>query len=150
MKLRPATLDDVRVLAAAAAAQPLMQRYGTGAEALERGLRQAVDAGDGVVVADDDGPVGFAWYQLTTGLGIGGYLKLIALAPGSEGRGVGGTLLDEVERAVRVEKKHLFLLVSQFNSAAQRFYERRGFERVGQLERLVHPDIDELLYIKRL
>ncbi len=45
---------------------------------------------------------------------------------------------------------HAFLLVSDFNEDAQRFYEREGYLRVGPLPGLVLPDVAELLYWKRL
>ena len=150
MMVRPATDEDVAAMARAAAAQPLMQRYGSTAEGLERHLRGAIEAHDGLLVADDGGVRGFAWFQHHTGFGVGGYLKLIALAPGTEGKGLGAALLDEVEREVAARHKHLFLLVSDFNDGAQRFYERRGYTLVGRLEQLVKPDIDELLYVKRV
>jgi GNAT superfamily N-acetyltransferase len=150
MNVRAATVEDVVAMAGAAAAQPLMKRYGATAESLERLLRVALDNGDGVLVASGDGGRGFAWYQQHSGFELGGYLKLIALAPGSEGKGLGGALLDEVERNVAVQHKHLFLMVSDFNHPAQRFYERKGYSKVGRLPALVRPDIDELLYVKRV
>jgi ribosomal protein S18 acetylase RimI-like enzyme len=152
MKIRPATVEDVQFLAAAAAAQPLLERYHSTAAKLEGGLRRAIEAGDGVIVVEDgDGvPRGSAWFQLDAGLGVAAYLKLITVAPGSEGRGLGSLLLAEVERIATAQGKHLFLLVSDFNVAAQRFYQRKGYVLVGRLERLVSGEIDELLYWKRL
>lgn len=132
--------------------QPLLVRYRSTAEGLQRQLERALSAGDGLLVAErEGGPVGFAWFQLDAGLGLGAYLKLIAVVPGAEWRGTGSALLDEVERAVAAAlRSRLFLLVSDFNEAAQRFYERRGYARAGRLERAVLPDVDELLYWKRL
>ena len=83
-------------------------------------------------------------------LGLGGYLRLIAVVPGRERSGVGTALLAAFERTVAAESRHAFLLVSDFNAEAQRFYERHGYHRVGTLSRFVLPDADELLYWKRL
>jgi ribosomal protein S18 acetylase RimI-like enzyme len=149
--VREARPDDLIRLATAVVAQPLLVRYGATAAGLDRDLTAALGRGEGLLVAEEQGEVvGFAWYQLRAGLGIGAYLKLIATVPGAESRGLGAALLDEVERRVALEQRHLLLLVSDFNADAQRFYERRGYARVGALPRAVLPDVDELVYSKRL
>jgi ribosomal protein S18 acetylase RimI-like enzyme len=134
------------------AKQPLLKRYQRTAAQLEVGLRGAIEAGDGLIVVEEsDGvPLGSAWYQLNAGLGVGAYLKVLTVAQGAQGKGVGSLLLAEVERLVAAKGKHLLLFVSDFNVAAQRFYESKGYVRVGRMERLVFGEIDELLYWKRL
>ena len=149
MIVRPARRDDLAALAPIAT-RPLLQRYAVTPAGLERDLARALDDGDGLLVADDGGPRGFAWFQPRGALGSGGYLKLIAIRPGEESRGLGAALLDGVERAVVAESRHLFLLVSDFNVRAQRFYQAHGYTRAGVLPRLVLADVDELLYWKRL
>src|SRR5690348_6728708 len=79
----------------------------------------------------------------------GGYLRLVALAPGYEGQGHGGALLDEMERRIGAVSRHVFLLVSRWNVAAQRFYQHRGYREVGALPAFVLPDTDELILWKR-
>ncbi|MFT3912972.1 MAG: GNAT family N-acetyltransferase [Anaeromyxobacteraceae bacterium] len=150
--IRPLQAGDVAPLARALAPLPLMQRYGRAEAALARDLEAALARGDGLVTALGPGgvPAGLAWFLPTGTLGMGAYLRLIAVAPGHEGRGVGAALLEAYERAAAVAGKHAFLLVSDFNEGAQRFYERHGWTRSGQLPGLVLPDVTELLYWKRL
>jgi ribosomal protein S18 acetylase RimI-like enzyme len=151
MRVRPATAEDLELIAPQVANQSLLVRYGSTGEGFARGLRKAIERGDGLLVADDEVLLGMAWYQLDAGLGVGAYLKLIALVPGTEGRGIGGVLLDAVEAAAKAEKRrNLLLLVSDFNDRAQRFYERRGYVRSGKVEKAIRDNIDELLYVKRL
>jgi ribosomal protein S18 acetylase RimI-like enzyme len=84
-------------------------------------------------------------------LAIGGYLRLLAVVPGHERAGVGALLLDAFERALAaIGTRHAFLLVSDFNLDAQRFYTRHGYAQMGRLPALVLPDVDELVYWKRL
>src|SRR5688572_21703288 len=137
--VRSARLDDLGPLANAVVLQPLLLRYGSTADGLRRHLEAALAAGEGLLVAGTEGrPIGFAWFQLGAALGLGGYLKLIAPVPGAESRGVGGALLDEVERTVAAAARtRLLLLVSDFNEGAQRFYEHRGYLRAGRLEGVV-------------
>ncbi len=148
--VRPARPDEADALAAAVAGQPLLARYGTTREGLARSLAWAMARGEPVLAAFDGAPLGFAWFLPSGTLALGGYLRLIALAPGAEGRGVGGLLLEAVERAVAVESGHLFLLVTRDNEAARRFYARRGYADVGPLPSLVKPGLDEVLMWKRL
>ncbi len=146
--VRPATAGDLHALARALAPLPLLVRYGQSAERLETGLRAALGRGDGVLVWDDGDPRGLAWYLDRGTFGMGGYLRLLAVAPTVTGGGVGSALLRAYEAGVFAASPHAFLLVSDFNTGAQRFYERHGYARVGVLPRLVLPDVDELIYWK--
>jgi ribosomal protein S18 acetylase RimI-like enzyme len=146
--VRPATAADLPALARALASLPLMLRYGQTVERLESSLAGAMARGEGVLVYDDGGPRGLAWYLPTGTLGVGGYLRLLAVSPDAHGGGIGAKLLDGYEAAVFKSSAHAFLLVSDFNEAAQRFYERHGYQRVGALPGLVLADVSELIYWK--
>ncbi len=72
------------------------------------------------------------------------------MVPGAERRGLGGAVLAAFERAVAEQSRHAFLLISDCNGEAQRFYARHGYTQVSRLPGLVVPDIDELLFWRRL
>jgi ribosomal protein S18 acetylase RimI-like enzyme len=150
--IRAIELADVDRLAHALATLPLMIRYRRGEEALATDLRAAIDRGDDVLVHDlGGGADGLAWFTTSGTFGaLGGYLRLIAVAPGCEGKGVGVALLAAFETAVTARSRHAFLLVSDFNDAAQRFYARHGYSRIGTVPAAVLPGVDELIYWKRL
>jgi ribosomal protein S18 acetylase RimI-like enzyme len=149
--IRAAAAQEAAAIAAAVVGQPLLSRYGTSGEGLAKSLGEAMARGERVVVAEEGGQVvGMAWFLVGGTLGLGGYLRLIALHPGQEGRGVGGELLAEVERAVAQASRHLFLLASDFNDGARRFYAARGYREVGVMEGLVKDGIGEVMYWKRL
>jgi ribosomal protein S18 acetylase RimI-like enzyme len=159
---RPAATDDIerlRDLAQAVATLPLLVRYGVDASRLAAALSGLAAAQSGpqrllVAEAGDGQLVGFARVLLGGDdggqFGRGGYLKLIALRPGHEGRGIGQMLLVAVEQTVAERFPDLFLLTSDFNHGAQRFYARAGYLRVGELPDFVHPGITEVIYWKRL
>jgi ribosomal protein S18 acetylase RimI-like enzyme len=147
--VRPATGADIAPVARAVADLPLFVRYGQSATKLEASLGAALARGDGLLVYDEGGPVGFAWFFPSGTFGVGGYLRLIAVSPGCQTRGAGSALLAGFERAVFAQSGHAFLLVSDFNTGAQRFYERHGYARVGALPGLVLADVAELIYWKR-
>ena len=81
------------------------------------------------LVAEKDGRI--------IGAVIGGYdgrrglVYHLAVEPGERTRGLGGSLMEEVERRLR-EKGCLrvYLLVTNENTAAIRFYEKRGWEEM--------------------
>jgi ribosomal protein S18 acetylase RimI-like enzyme len=147
MTVRDARSDEIDALVAAVAPQPLLVRYEVDAPKLAQSLREAQENGQ-LLVADEEGRAcGFAWFLPTGTFASGGYLRLIALQPGHEGRGLGAALLDEVER--RVAPRALFLLVSHWNQGARRFYASRGYSEVGRLPAFVRADTDEIICFKK-
>ena len=151
MSVRPLRAEEVPALAAELSRLPLMARYGRTADALGRDLRDALGRGEGLLAWDEGGDArGLAWFLRGGTFGLGAYLKLIALAPGAQGAGAGAALLAAFEAEAAGAGRHAFLLVSDFNAGAQRFYERHGWTRVGPLPALVRPDVDEIVYWKRL
>lgn len=150
MSIRPLTLADVAPLSTALAALPLLQRYGRTAEALACDLESRATRSESVLVLDDGQVRGLAWFTTEGTLGGGGYLRLLAVAAPTQRRGVGAQLLGAFEAAVAAQSRHAFLLVSDFNAGAQRFYERHGYGQIGTIPAKVLPDVDELIYWKRL
>ena len=151
MQLRPVAAHEIPALARALAAVPLMVRYGRTPEALEAALAAAHARGERLLAADEGGAIrGLAWFLTQGTLALGGYLRLIAMLEGAEGKGAGAALLAAFEAETAKESRHAFLLVSDFNEGAQRFYERHGYARVGALPGLVLAGVAEVLYWKRL
>ena len=149
--IRPLREADVPALASDLARLPLLVRYRRDATRIARDLAEASARGDGLLVEERDGRVrALAWFQRAGTLGVGGYLRLLAVVPEATGEGVGAALLLAFEAEVARESRHAFLLVSDFNDGAQRFYERHGYARVGAVPGLVLPDVSELVYWKRL
>ncbi|HTP49325.1 MAG TPA: GNAT family N-acetyltransferase [Anaeromyxobacteraceae bacterium] len=149
--IRPLLPGDVARLAAALARLPLLVRYRRDAGRIGEDLRAALDRGDGLLVEDRDGSArGLAWFLRGGTLGVGGYLRLLAVVPEATGEGIGAVLLAAFEAEVAKESRHAFLLVSDFNEGARRFYERHGYAPVGEVPGLVLPDVGERIYWKRL
>src|SRR5579871_5405733 len=123
-----------------AASEPWL-RYGITLDNALALWRRALAAGASVSVAHLEArTAGFAWYIAGGGFGLSGYLKLLGVAAYARGRGVGSALLDHVERrSVADGQRDLILLVSDFNTAAQGFYERHGYRREGRLPDYVVP-----------
>jgi len=151
MSVRPLQSQDVHPLSEALALLPLMQRYNRPASTIAESLASALARGDGLIVFDaGDGAQGLSWFLHSGTFGLGGYLRLMAVSPYALHKGIGSALLTAYEGAVATQSRHTFLLCSDFNIDAQRFYERHGYSQVGRLPSLVVAGVDELIYWKRL
>ena len=81
----------------------------------------------------------------------GPYLQTFGLAPMVQSRGHGTAILSFIEQEARANgDANLWVATSDFNTDAQRFYERFGFKRVAELDGLVRDERTEYLYRKRL
>ena len=149
--IRPMTPDDFAPLAAWMVTVPLWQRYGLTAERAVTNFQNAAQQGEILITADGAEPrCGFAWAIPKGAFGRSAYLRLIGVQPDQSNRGVGAQLLAQVEQQVLPYSGELFLLVSDFNHEAQRFYQRHGYAQVGAIHGYVLPDVVELLFWRRL
>ena len=151
MSVRPFAPGDVDLLAPELARLPLLARYGRDAERIGDDLKAALARGEGLLAWEEEGAArGLAWFLRQGTFGLAGYLRLIAVVGGAQRAGAGAALLGAFEAEVARSSRHAFLLVSDFNEAAQRFYARHGYTRVGAVPGLVLEDVAELVYWKRL
>jgi len=110
------------------------------------GLAQGAD----LRVADVDGvALGFVWILPRGAFHHSDYIRLIGVSERARGRGVGAALMDAAEGDAFAARRDMFLLVSDFNLAAQAFYRHRGYVQIGALADYVTPGNTELLMRKR-
>jgi ribosomal protein S18 acetylase RimI-like enzyme len=147
--IRGLTAADIPALAQLMAGDPLWRRYGVNEESAARRLAGGLAEGATIAVAEDASQVaGFVWYVARGVFARSGYIMLIGVTPANQGRGVGRALMAHAEAAMFAQVADVFLLVSDFNLAAQRFYQRLGYRQVGALADYVVPGVTELLYRK--
>jgi ribosomal-protein-alanine N-acetyltransferase len=77
-----------------------------------------------------------------------GYIHLLCVMPEWRDYGIGALLIKQVEQRVFREHPNVFLCVSSFNRAAQRFYKRMGFKHVGTIADYIVKGHSELLMRK--
>lgn len=151
MRVRPAARADLPGLGRLAVAHEHLARYAAEPARIGSALERGIGRGDVVVVAERVGRVeGFAWWQPSGAFGRSPYLRLLVVAAGATGAGIGGALMDAVEAGAAGLATDLFLLVSADNDGARRFYEARGYEVQGRIEAYVLDDVDEVLLRRRL
>jgi ribosomal protein S18 acetylase RimI-like enzyme len=131
------------------AENPLWQRYGVNSESACRRLSEGQEQNATILVAGPPGePAGFVWYVEKGAFSRSGYVMLIGVDPALQGQKVGEALMDKAESLMFGRSQDVFLLVSDFNERAQRFYRRRGYELVGALPGYILADISELIFRK--
>jgi RimJ/RimL family protein N-acetyltransferase len=81
---------------------------------------------------------------------LDGYVQTLAVRPDARGQGLGAALLTWAELQIQQTSPNVFLCVSSFNTRAQAFYERLGYERVGVLHDLIVEGADEILLRKSI
>jgi len=79
---------------------------------------------------------------------FGPFIELVALFDGFRGKGIGGRIVDWV--CLHHGAANVWVTVSAFNSGAQKFYGKMGFERTAMLEDLIKPGWNEILLRKKL
>jgi ribosomal protein S18 acetylase RimI-like enzyme len=117
------------------------------APALGRYLARLARAGE-VWVARAGGPTPAGVIVASDGFLLGAFISLLAVRPGSSGKGLGKLLVAHVEARVFARRRWLFVSCDASNRAALRFYRRQGFTRVGRLPDLVQKGRVELLLRK--
>jgi ribosomal protein S18 acetylase RimI-like enzyme len=156
MIVRPMQPPETHICARWMAETPLWQRYGVTLASAQRRFELALEQQATIAVAESaepgiehNQPVGFVWYATRGAFERSGYIPLIGVAPGEYSKGVGKALMDYAESQVFQQVGELFLLVSDFNEPAQRFYKRRGYIQVGVLPDYILHGVSELIYMKR-
>jgi ribosomal-protein-alanine N-acetyltransferase len=98
-------------------------------------VARATGAPVGHVVVNMEGP-------------FAGYIQALAVAEEWRGRGIGARLLKFAEERIFCDSPNVFLCVSGFNTRAQQFYARLGYERIGELKDYVIVGESEILMRK--
>ncbi len=148
MNIRFMQPKDVAAIAHWMVDLPLWQRYGVTEASATAQFNDALQGSDLLLVAGESDPVGFAWCLRGGAFGRSDYLRLIGVRADCAGQGIGAALLTEVEN--QSQSRDLFLLTSDFNEGAQRFYRRMGYEQIGAIPGYVVADVTELIFRKRL
>ena len=78
------------------------------------------------------------------------YLHIIAIKEEYRDRGIGKALLDYSEQIALEMADKFFLVVADYNPDAKRFYERNGYQQVGEIPNLYRPGVTEYLMAKDL
>jgi ribosomal protein S18 acetylase RimI-like enzyme len=144
--------DDASAIAHLMSAHPLWQARDSKEQS--GAIARCLDRGEYGLVAellDHDHRTLAGFVIMSDGtFGEHGYIRLIGARRELTGQGIGTRLLWEAERLfVHQGIRRVFLLCTDWNTAAQLFYERHGYVRVGALPDWLEQGVCELIYVKR-
>jgi ribosomal protein S18 acetylase RimI-like enzyme len=124
------------------------------AELIAIGHDEATRSGYRFAVAEEDGVVvGYTCYGRASFSDATWDLYWIAVAPGSQRRGVGSVLLAGAESAAAGEQGWMMLAETGSKSSyepARRFYERNGYAEIARIPDFYGVGDDKVVYAKRL
>ena len=147
--IRSLARKDIADIVRWVAATPLWQRYGVTEAGFAHRLLEGLANGAMIFIAERAGAVlGFVWLVARGAFNRSAYIQLIGVRPEARARGVGRALMEFAE--THVQSRDIFLLVSDFNTDAQKFYARLGYKQVGKLDDYVVEGIAELIFWKRV
>jgi ribosomal protein S18 acetylase RimI-like enzyme len=149
--IQPMASEDIPACVQIITENELWKLYSVTPHSAEQMFISALAGGAKLIVAKLDGQTaGFAWCVLHGAWDRSAYLRLIGVLPAFQRLGIGDCLLQAVEEMAARVVQDIFLLVTDSNTAGQRFYLRSGYSQVGAIPDYVVKGITELVFYKRL
>jgi ribosomal protein S18 acetylase RimI-like enzyme len=112
-------------------------------------LREGLAKGEVFVALDEQGDcLGYVWFTLTGAFYRFPYVLNLAIKRNLRGKGIGKRLLSFFEDRGFEKASTLFLLVSDFNNEAKKFYQDLGYQEVGLIPDLAREGVVERIMMK--
>ena len=128
----------------------LGEKYFSSPGSAENAILEGIHQGNLYVALIGEECVGFTYIIPKGAFHSFPYLHLIAVKEEYRDMGIGKALLDFSESIASKMADKLFLVVADYNPDAKRFYERNGYQQVGEISNLYRPGIAEYLMTKNL
>jgi [ribosomal protein S18]-alanine N-acetyltransferase len=100
------------------------------------------------VVRGNGRVIGLAIIQLKGALV--GYIQTLVIEPRYRNLGIGQQLITFLEKRIHEVSPNVFMCVSDFNTDAQRLYEKMGFEVIGEIKNYIAEGYSEVLLRKTI
>jgi len=121
----------------------LLKEWWAGPRIVTRGKLHHADELPGFIAIQDSKPAGLITYDI-----VGEQCEIVTMNSLVEGKGIGSALIDAVKNvAVTAGCKRLWLITTNDNTAALRFWQKRGFRLAAahrnaiEKSRLLKPEI---------
>ena len=128
----------------------LGEKYFSSPGSAEKAILEGIRQGDLYVALIGEACIGFTFIIPKGAFHRFPYLHIITIKKEYRGHGFGKVLLDYSEWIASEMADKLFLVVADYNPEAKRFYERNGYQQVGEIPSLYRPGITEYLMAKNL
>jgi len=112
-------------------------------------LQEGLSKGEVFVALDEHrNCVGYIWFTLDGAFYKFPYVLNFAIKKDLRGRGIGKKLISFFEDKGFERASKLFLLVSDFNVRAKKFYQDIGYQEVGLIPDLIKEGVGEYIMMK--
>lgn len=101
-----------------------------------------------VALNKNDKCIGFMGVIPKGGFGEFSYLSILAVKKRYRNKNVGKLLLDRFETLAFKNNDRAFVLCSDFNKKAQKFYKKHKYDECGKIPNLFKTGIAELIFVK--
>ena len=128
----------------------LGEKYFSSPGSVENAILEGIRQGNLYVAFIGEECIGFTYIIPKGAFHSFPYLHIIAVKEEYRDRGIGKVLLDYSERIASGMADKIFLVVADYNAEAKRFYQRNGYQQVGEIPNLYRPGITEYLMAKNL
>ena len=144
----PLSEDIARPVAQTMSAMDPWARYGFPPDRLAGFLQPSNAQSPRFVLREGSDIVGL--FALKLGWMFGTYLNVLAVLPAYQGRGIGGAVLDWLDRRARANgDRNQFVVTSAFNTRGLALYQSHGFEPIATMPGLIDDAETEILLRKR-
>ena len=128
----------------------LGEKYFSSPGSAEKVILEGIRQGNLYVALIGEACIGFTYIIPKGAFHSFPYLHIITIKEEYRSKGVGKALLDYSEWIASEVADKIFLVVSDYNPEAKRFYERNGYQQVGEIPNLYRHGITEYLMAKNL
>lgn len=146
---KKAQMDHLADCKAALLNSKLGEEYFPSEEDTAATLTDGIQKGEVTAVFSEAGEcIGFMWVLMEGAFHGFPYLHIIAVKEPFRGKGIGGKMLEFLEKTILAEHSKVFLVVADFNPEAKNLYESVGYRKVGEIPGLYKPGVTEYLMMK--
>ncbi len=103
-----------------------------------------------VGIGEHNETLGLVKYVPQGGFHRSPYIHVFAVKRAHRHQGVGTALLRTFERQILTDSRRVFLLVAAFNTTAQEFYRKNGYQEVGRIPDYYLDGVTEIILMKIL
>ena len=128
----------------------LGEKYFSSPGSAEKAILEGIRQGNLYVALIGEACIGFTYIIPKGAFHSFPYLHIISIKEEYRGKGIGKALLDYSEQIALEMEDKFFLVVADYNPEAKRFYERNGYQQVGEIPNLFRPGITEYIMAKNL
>jgi ribosomal protein S18 acetylase RimI-like enzyme len=128
----------------------LQSQYFADKKLLKDFILEGIEQSEIHIAMENDICVGVMRIDTHGAFGGFSFLRLIGVKADYRSKGIGKEMLEYFENIAAEQNKKAFLMVADFNGEAQKFYNKQGYTKVGEIADIYKDGVIEYLMMKIL